>query len=844
MHPNPSSVFDHGETFLARFKQDPYSDHRHHNLYYPFASLDDWEMANFLLKSKLSMKLIDEFLSLRMVRQMSLSFRTAKDLRARAELLPSGPRWKFEVVPTAHPTKQPVHLYYRDALECIESLFNHPFFADKIDFTPFRLFTTAERVVRVYTEWMSSNSAWEMQSQIPAGGTLCGVIISSDKTNITRIAGGGVAHPLLISLANIKMSVRNKGSSHAFLLLALLPIARFTHPKKRMCSVLDARLFHQCLDIILDPLKKAAAIGRMMSDPRGNLRYCFTPLLASIDCDPLLVEEYFTACALFRLSGVSHPYWRDWPFAEPSRFFTPEGLHHWHGEFWSHDVQWCIRGLGDAEIDFRFSIIPPITGLRRFPTGITTLKQVCGRTKRDVQRFLVVVIAGTMSPDVVIATRALMEFRYMSQAPSLTSASCDQIKAALQEFHHHKNAIIESGLRRGPTTGAILEHWRIPKLELLQSVAPSIEQVGSPLQWSADTTEHAHIEVVKDPASMTNNQNYSSQICRSLDRDEKCRIFNTAIALSTISSQRNDSGEAGKEEDDGDEYDEVGDVLSDLWTSQRKQTNFFAVAAQRLASVTSYPRPLRTFSHGSTAFRLNYDPSLRRVPIDDVAIIFNLPDLRPALADYVKREGEFAQNFHKFGPRRSGEGAYLPFTELQVWYKVRLQQKCYHDPSVVAPAFTVHACPPNRSSKHSGQYDFATMNADEGCVWPSSGLQGHTVVNVRLIMCPASPKGLIGPFSNRFLMYAQRFDIVPQGNNEVERTTGLHVLKRATRRISGVTSTLGDVFPLDQLRSFAHVVPRFGRIADNRLTSSNCVEYSESFYLNKYFDKDFFYAIS
>lgn len=114
-------------------------------------------------------------------------------------------------------------------------------------------------------------------------------------------------------------------------------------------------------------------------------------------------------------------------------------------------------------------------------------------------------------------------------------------------------------------------------------------------------------------------------------------------------------------------------------------------------------------------------------------------------------------------------------------------------------------------------------------------------------MCPALPRRTIvaAPFhSDRFLVYAQRFDIVPQGNNAVERTTGLYVLKRATRRISGTASTLGDVFPLDQLRSYAHVVPRFGLVADNRLTSSNCIEYSESFFLNKYFDKDFFYAIS
>ncbi|KAF8421733.1 hypothetical protein L210DRAFT_3424071 [Boletus edulis BED1] len=137
-----------------------------------------------------------------------------------------------------------------------------------------------------------------------------------------------------------------------------------------------------------------------MSDPLGNLRYCFTPLvscivdtpeaamigcvlgltshvtmatyknygdaqrhkshttaitlsqLRSIDCNPLSVKEYFAACTLFQLSGMSHPYWRDWPFAEPSRFFTPETLHHGHREFWDHNVQWCIHGLRKAEIDF------------------------------------------------------------------------------------------------------------------------------------------------------------------------------------------------------------------------------------------------------------------------------------------------------------------------------------------------------------------------------------------------------------------------------------------------------------------------------------------------------------
>ncbi|KAF8129620.1 hypothetical protein EV363DRAFT_1399916 [Boletus edulis] len=698
-------------------------------------------IANFLLKSRLSMKLIDEFLSLRMVKQMTLSFWTAKDLCAQTELLPSGPQWKFEVIPTTHPTKQPIHLYYRDALKCIESLFNHPFFADKMDFTPFRLFTTAEQVVRVYTEWMSSNSAWEMQSQIPAGGTLCGIILSLDKTNVTKISSGRVVHPLLISLANINMGVRNKGSSHSFLLLALLLIAQFTYPKKRIQSILTITLLQ----------------------------------LRSIDCNPLSVEEYFAACMLFWLSSVSHLYWRDWPFAEPSWFFTPKTLHYGHREFWDHDVQWCIHGLRKAEINFQFSIILCNTGLRQIPTGITDLKQVCGQTKRDVQQYLVVVIAGAMNLNVVVAIRALLEFRYMFQAPALTTACCNKVEAALQEFHRHKKAIIKSGLRWGPTTGAVLEHWRIPKLELFQSVAPSIKEVGSPLQWSTDTTEHAHIEVVKDPASMTNNQNYDSQICRCLDRNEKCRLFNTVIALSTTSSQPDDSGETSdKEENDGHEYEEGGNFLSDIWTSQCKQMDFFAVTTKLLTMTKFVPRPLCTFNIGSMAFRINYDASLRCVTIDNVATMFGLPDLRAALGNYVRREGKFSQNFHKFGPRRSAEDVQLPFRDLQIWYKVRLQQKCYHDPSDVAPTFTIHACPPNRSSK--GQYDFAIMNTNQEFVWPSSGLQGHLVVNVRLIMCPASPKGRVGPYSHRFLVYTQHFNIVPQGDSGVERTTGLHVL--------------------------------------------------------------------
>ncbi|KAI6035890.1 hypothetical protein BKA83DRAFT_4119872 [Pisolithus microcarpus] len=437
-------IFDGGQTFLAWFRLNVYASLHQQNLYYPFASLSDWEIANFLLTSRLSMRAIDKFLSLCLMNSLPLSFSTAKELRSHDEMLPSGPCWNAQVVPTTHPMKK----------------------------------------------WMSSDGAWDLQLKFPEG----------NKTHITNMCSGKVAHPLLISLANIHMDIRNKGSSHAFLLLALMPIPAFTHPATRICSVLE--------------------------------------------------------------------------------FLTPEALHYWHCQFWDHDMQWCKHALGAGELDFWFSVLPPITSFR-----------CCNQ---------------------VIAVQALMEFRYLAQAPAITSQMHDRISAALKTFHDHKHAIIDAGLCCGQTTGAALDHWEIPKLEFMQSVAPSIHQAGTVIQWSADTTEHAHIEVVKDPVTTMNNQNYDSQICCTLDRNEKCCLFNTAVSLSEQTDTHDGLAGDDSETDALDHSDPnmadstgdnaIGNILQDLWSSDCSPICFFD-SAEKLsnAPLGSMPRPLCTLAIGRTA---------------------------------------------------------------------------------------------------------------------------------------------------------------------------------------------------------------------------------------------------
>ena len=67
--PGAAKIFQVGEqnTFLHKFDQDPFSNERRENLYYPFASRMDWEFGLWLTRSGLSLAAVDSLLSLDLV---------------------------------------------------------------------------------------------------------------------------------------------------------------------------------------------------------------------------------------------------------------------------------------------------------------------------------------------------------------------------------------------------------------------------------------------------------------------------------------------------------------------------------------------------------------------------------------------------------------------------------------------------------------------------------------------------------------------------------------------------------------------------------------------------------
>ncbi|KAE9405064.1 hypothetical protein BT96DRAFT_988892 [Gymnopus androsaceus JB14] len=358
-------------------------------------------------------------------------------------------------------------------------------------------------------------------------------------------------------MANIDTEVQSKALNHLFNLLALIPIPRYTHPKQEVNGVYENRLYHQSLDIVLEPLKKAAEVGVMIADHVGQLCFCFTPCtsfivdtpealliacvggggktslfttaiyedygdsyrhpsctadstLATIDNIGVAadsIESYWQEAQKAHTNGVVNPFWQDWPLAEPFKFLTPEPLHYWHKMFFDCGLKWGIQAAGARELDFCISLCQPRVGFRHFPKGISMLKQVTGKTQHNIQSSLITSIAGAVLHQFLIVLHALMGIQYSGNSGQFSDNSSACIQLALDEFHDHKHKVMKVGAWVN-AKGEPIENWHIPKLEFMQSIVPSIAASGPVSQWSADVTEYAHITLVKEPARAGNNKDY------------------------------------------------------------------------------------------------------------------------------------------------------------------------------------------------------------------------------------------------------------------------------------------------------------------------------------------------
>ena len=97
-----------------------------------------------------------------------MSFSSAREMRARAGLLPSTVPWKrVEVRVGGGVTVEPLTLYFRDAIECFKCLFGNPLFSGHMDFVPRHEYADEEKTERLYNEIMTGDRAWTLQVALP-----------------------------------------------------------------------------------------------------------------------------------------------------------------------------------------------------------------------------------------------------------------------------------------------------------------------------------------------------------------------------------------------------------------------------------------------------------------------------------------------------------------------------------------------------------------------------------------------------------------------------------------------------------------------------------------------------
>lgn len=77
------------------------------------------------------------------------------------DAVPKGPTWHCTRIHTeGYKTKDPVYLFWRDALEVTREIFRIPVFGQHMEYDPYQLFKGTERE---YGEWMSGDEAYRIQ---------------------------------------------------------------------------------------------------------------------------------------------------------------------------------------------------------------------------------------------------------------------------------------------------------------------------------------------------------------------------------------------------------------------------------------------------------------------------------------------------------------------------------------------------------------------------------------------------------------------------------------------------------------------------------------------------------
>ncbi|KAF8269647.1 hypothetical protein EI94DRAFT_1897314, partial [Lactarius quietus] len=108
-----------------------------------------------------------------------------------------------------------------------------------------------------------------------------------------------------------------------------------------------------------------------------------------------------------------------------------------------------------------------------------------------------------VSPHLLMAVCALLDFIYLAQFPAHTSTSLMHLEDSLTQFHKNKDIFVNLG---------ICDNFNVPKIHSLLHYSPSICLFGTTDNYNTEQTEHLHIDYMKHAFAATNKKDVKSQM--------------------------------------------------------------------------------------------------------------------------------------------------------------------------------------------------------------------------------------------------------------------------------------------------------------------------------------------